>query len=196
MWNRLCHHDGCWCPGANRHQEISNRHADLIVTTVWHEPCNMYIRTTIKQTTTRTTRTPAFWGYPPPPHDYPSLSHIGSQIKRRQSKNYKFKEFVKITNLWILKRTLHATHLLKLLEKMCTYEMDPTSFVEDTEQTQFCPQTDRWMDRRTDGRTRWNQYTPFQLRWSGGYKNLWFMRWSFHEILTKLFSFEPLQTLQ
>ena len=35
---------------------------------------------------------------------------------------------------------------------MCKYEMDQMSIVDDTEQTQFCPQTDR--------RTRWNQYTP------------------------------------
>ena len=42
---------------------------------------------------------------------------------------------------------LHATHLLKLLDKMCKYEMDPMSIVEDTERTRFCPQT----DRRTDG---------------------------------------------
>ena len=46
---------------------------------------------------------------------------------------------------------------------MCKYEMHPTSIVEYTEQTRFCPQTDR--------RTRWYQYTPFQLRWSGDYKN-------------------------
>ena len=26
---------------------------------------------------------------------------------------------------------------------MCKYEMDPTSIVEDTEQTWFCPQTDK-----------------------------------------------------
>ena len=26
---------------------------------------------------------------------------------------------------------------------MCKYEMDPASIVEDTEQTRFCPQTDR-----------------------------------------------------
>ena len=33
--------------------------------------------------TTRTTRTPAFWGYPPPPHDCPYYwpVHIGSQVK-------------------------------------------------------------------------------------------------------------------
>ena len=54
---------------------------------------------------------------------------------------------------------------------MCKYEMDPMSIIEDTERTRFCPQTDRWTDGRTDRRTRWYQYTPFQLRWSEGYKN-------------------------
>ena len=43
--------------------------------------------------------------------------------------------------------------------------MDQMSIVDDTEQTQFCPQTDR--------RTRWNQYTPFQLRWSVGLHRAW-----------------------
>ena len=36
---------------------------------------------------------------------------------------------------------------MKLLDKMCKYEMDPMSIVEDTERTWFCPQT----DGRTDG---------------------------------------------
>ena len=63
---------------------------------------------------------------------------------------------VKVTNLLnspkfqIFKQTLHATHLLKLLDKMCKYEMDPMSIVEDTERTRFCPQTDRQTDGRTD----------------------------------------------
>ena len=54
---------------------------------------------------------------------------------------------------------LHAIHLLKLLDKMCKYEMDPTSIVEDTEWTQFCPQTDwdgqteRQADGQMDGET-------------------------------------------
>ena len=39
-----------------------------------------------------------------------------------------------------------------LLDKMYEYEMGPGSIVEDKERTRFCPQT--------DGRTRWNQYTP------------------------------------
>ena len=82
------------------------------------------------------------------------LSHIGSQVKRRQS--YKFKEFAKIS-----KQTSHATHHLKLLDKTCKYEMDPTSIVEGTERTRFCPQMDR--------RARWNQYTPLSTSLKRGY---------------------------
>ena len=78
------------------------------------------------------------------------LSHIGSQVKRRQSQSYNFKEFAKITKFWIVKQTLHATHILTLLDKMCQFEMDLMSIVEDTERTRFCPQTDRRTDRRTD----------------------------------------------
>ena len=40
---------------------------------------------------TRTTRMPAFWGYPPAASWLPiPLSHIGSQVKRWQSQSYKF----------------------------------------------------------------------------------------------------------
>ena len=112
---------------------------------------------------TRTTRTPAFWGYPPPPHDYP-YHWVILDPKSKEDK-------VKISNFWILKRALYATHLLKLLDKMCKYEMDPMSIVEDTERTRFCPQTDRRTDRQTDRRTDGQGDTsipPFQLRWSGG----------------------------
>ena len=33
------------------------------------------------------------------------LSHIGFQVKRRQSQSYKFKEFANISNFLILKQT-------------------------------------------------------------------------------------------
>ena len=57
------------------------------------------------------------------PHDYPYHRpvHIRSQVKTRQSQNYKFKEFAKASKLKKLKK--HVTHLLKLLDKMCKYEM-------------------------------------------------------------------------
>ena len=48
------------------------------------------------------TRTPAFWGYPLAPHDYPYYwpAHI---VKTRQSQSYKFKVFAKTSNFLILK---------------------------------------------------------------------------------------------
>ena len=48
-----------------------------------------------------------------------------------------------------IRQNLLGTHLLELLDKMCKYETDPMSIVEDTERTRFCPQT----DGRTDGQT-------------------------------------------
>ena len=107
----------------------------------------------MKKKQTRTTRTPAFWGYPATSWLPILLSHIGSQIKRRQSQSYKFKEFAKI-----LKQLLHATHLLKLLDKMWKYEMDPMSIVDDTELTRFCPQTDKMKP----------VYPPFNFVEAGG----------------------------
>ena len=38
------------------------------------------------------------------------LSHLGSQVKRRQSQSYKFKEFAKILPFWVLKQTLHVLY--------------------------------------------------------------------------------------
>ena len=75
------------------------------------------------------------------------------QLERRVLRIPPAASWLPIPNLLILKRALHATHLLKLLDKMCKYEMDPMSIVEDTERTRFCPQTDRRTDRRTDKRT-------------------------------------------
>ena len=42
------------------------------------------------------------------------LTYIRSQVTTRQSHSYKFKEFTKISNFWILKKSL--PHLLKLLD--------------------------------------------------------------------------------
>ena len=59
------------------------------------------------------------------------LSYIGPQVKKRQSRSYKFKEFTKISDFWVQKQILHTTHFLQLLDKMCKHEMDPTIIVED-----------------------------------------------------------------
>ena len=57
------------------------------------------------------------------------LIHIGSQVKTKQSQSYKFKNIAKTSIFDILQYTLHTTHLLKLPDKMCKYEMDPASIV-------------------------------------------------------------------
>ena len=94
------------------------------------------------------------------------LSHIGSQVKRRHSQSYKFKEFAKILNFRMLKQTLHVTHPLKLLDKMCKYERDPMSIVEDTERTRFCPQTDKVKP----------VYPPFNFVEAGGIISLYVIK--------------------
>ena len=78
---------------------------------------------------------------PPPPHFYP-YQWFTSDPKSLQDK-------VKFTNLQILLKDLHATHLLKLLDKMYKYQMDPTRTVGATERTRDAG----WMDRRTDAHT-------------------------------------------
>ena len=58
-------------------------------------------------------------------------------------------------------KTLHATHLLKLLYKMHKYEMDPTRTVEATERTQNAGWTrDGRTDGQTDGRSETNIPPP------------------------------------
>ena len=111
---------------------------------------------------TRTTKTPAFWYTPPTTTTTTNtwlpilVIHIRSQVKTRQSQRYKFKKIAKNSNFEILQETLYATHLLKLLDKLYKYEMDPTRTLSATERTRDAGR----MDRRTDGRTEWNQYTP------------------------------------
>ena len=50
-------------------------------------------------------------------------------------------------NLWIFKQMLHATHLLKLLNKMCKYEMDPMSLLKIQS---WHDSVHRWTDGQTD----------------------------------------------
>ena len=99
---------------------------------------------------TRTTRTPAFWDTPRP-HDYP-YKWFTSDPKSKQDKvkATNLKKNAKNSNFEILQETLHATHFLKLFDKMYKYEMDPTRTVGTTERTRNAGWT---RDGRTDGRT-------------------------------------------
>ena len=65
------------------------------------------------------------------------------------------KKLPKNSNFVILQKVFNATHILKLLDKMYKYEMDPIRTVGATEWT--------WDAGRMDGRMAWNQYTPQQL---------------------------------
>ena len=57
---------------------------------------------------------------------------------------------------------------MDLVDKMCKYEMDRASVVEDTKQTLFCPQMDgemnRQVDRWTDGQDK-TSIPPLQFIW-------------------------------
>ena len=105
-------------------------------------------------TKTRTTRMPAFWDTPATSWLPTLVIPIRCQVKRKQSQSYKSYEIAKNSNFRMLQATLHVTHLLKLFDKMCKYEMDPIRTVGPTEWTRDAGQT----DRQTDWRTEWNQY--------------------------------------
>ena len=57
----------------------------------------------------------------------------------------------KTSKFEILQETLHTTHLLRLLDEMYKYKMDPTQTVGATEWTRDDGQMDGWMDWWTDG---------------------------------------------
>ena len=104
---------------------------------------------------TRTTRMPAFWGYPPLESYW-----IPSEKKK---KSYKFKEFAKIPN-FEMNFTCDTPS-----EDGCKYEMDPVSINEYC--WRYRVDTILSTDGQMDRRTRWNQYTPLQLCWAGGIIN-------------------------
>ena len=56
-----------------------------------------------------------------------------------------------MSKIHILKETLQATYLMKLLNKMYKYEIDPTRTLGATERTCDAGQMDGRTDRRTDG---------------------------------------------
>ena len=121
----LGQYDDYWCPGSLCHHITSSHDIDL----------------------TGTTRTPSFWGYPAVAWLHILLSHIGSQIKRRQCQSYKFKKFAKITifEFW---NKLYTRHTFWSCLIRCA-NMKWIRRVLLKIQTRFCPQT----DGRTDGRT-------------------------------------------
>ena len=93
------------------------------------------------------------------------LSHIGSQVKRRQSQSYKFKELAKISSFWILKEhyTRHTfwSCLIRCANMKWIWWV---LFKVQSGHNSVHRRTNGQIDGRTDGQTdrwtRWNQYTP------------------------------------
>ena len=99
---------------------------------------------------------------------HPMITHTSDSHQIPKSKQDKvnvtnLKKLQKIQIFKISHKTLDATHLLKLIDKIYNYEMDPTRTVGSTEGTRDAGRMDGRTDGQTDGRTEWNQYTPQQL---------------------------------
>ena len=76
---------------------------------------------------TRTTRTPAFWGYPPPPHDYP---HYWVMLDPPSQNKFEFKFSDSA-------KTLHMTHPLMIVIICAKYKKNPFRTADATERTRF-----------------------------------------------------------
>ena len=111
---------------------------------------------------TRTTRTPAFWGYPPPPHDYPYhwvILDPKSKEDKVEVTNLKNSPKFQIFEFW-------NRHYMRHIFFSCLIRCANMKWI-------------RWVllkiqsghdfvHRRTDGQGD-TSIPPFQLRWSGGY---------------------------
>ena len=97
--------------------------------------------------TTRTTRTPAFWGYPPPPHDYPHYWIPSQKNNRSRTENVTEQTWFSksrsndLEDIGQGQRSSHATHLLMLVIICTKYGKNPSRTVDATERTRFSRST-------------------------------------------------------
>ena len=112
---------------------------------------------------TRTTRTPAFWGYPPPPHDYPYhwvILDPKSKDDKVKVTNFKNSPKFQIFEFWNGHYTRHTfwSCLIRCANmKWIWWVLLKIQSGHDS------------VHRRTDGQGD-TSIPPYQLRWSGGYK--------------------------
>ena len=114
-------------------------------------------------------RTPAFWGYPPPPHDY-SYYWIILDLKSKEDK-------VKVT----IVKNLPKLQIFKVWHKIYTRHIFWSCLIR-YENIKWIRRVllkiqsgHNCVPRRTDGQTDGQGETdiyPFQHRWSGGYNNM------------------------
>ena len=111
---------------------------------------------------TRTTRTPAFWGYPPPPHDYP-YHWVILDPKSKEDKvkvtNFKNSPKFQVFEFWNRHYTWHIflSCLIRCANmKWIRWVLLKIQSGHDS--------VHRWTDGQGD-----TSIPPYQLRWSGGY---------------------------
>ena len=109
------------------------------------------IHTKSQQATT--TRKPAFWPPPPPPPPPKNKLQIWKKMLKLQ--------ILKLCNEFCTRHAFWGCLIRIANMKWIRLILRKVQSGHDS--------VHRRMDRLTDWRTNCNQYTPFQLRWSGGY---------------------------
>ena len=137
--------------------------------------CLLQVYFLIMSLQTRTTRMPAFWEYPPPPHDYPYYSFISdSKSKQDKVKVTNLKNLPKIQILELKKNYMQPTLgscLIRYVNgKLILLVLWELQSRHDAVHRQTDERTDGRMDRQTDGR-RETSIPPFQLHWSRGHND-------------------------
>ena len=113
---------------------------------------------------TRTTRTPAFWGYPPPPHDYPYHWVIldpkskDDKVKVTNFKNSPKFQIYRFLNVHYTRHTFWSCLIRCANMKWIRWVLLKIQSGQDS------------VHRRTDGQGD-TSIPPYQLRWSGGYND-------------------------
>ena len=118
----------------------------------------------VRTVETRTTRTPAFWGYPPPPHDYP-FNWVILDPKSKDDKvkvtNFKNSPKLQIFEFWnghYTRHTFGKSFIRCANIKWIQWVLLKIQSGHDS------------VHRRTDGQGD-TSIPPYQLRWSGGYND-------------------------
>ena len=139
----MCHGNTCI---HMKHLHV-NGNTSFICSTVSGEQKFWLVIKIMKRTSTRTTRTPAFWGYPPPPHDYPHYWIPSQKNNRSRTENVTEQtRFSKsrsndLEDIGQGQRSSHATHLLMLVIICTKYGKNPSRTVDATERTRFSRST-------------------------------------------------------
>ena len=116
---------------------------------------------------------PGFWGYPPPPNDYP-YHWVILDPKSKEDKvkvtNLKNSPKFQIFEFWNGHYTWHT--FWSCLIRCANIKWIRWVFLKiQSGHYSVHRRTDGQMDRRTDGQGD-TSIPPFQLRWSRGYKNI------------------------